>query len=490
MLVSSFNTSDFTTSDNKSVYKDSKTGPDENDSNRVNQTSRDIHNIARVRAKVHETVTLHGKVVAKRMQMRELHSNMKQKCEEELRQRVALMQEINRFCAHIEAQRDSRTIEASHGQLQSTTDAYMELQQRYDAADNELQQCEFDFDLAMERLAVLLGETDIADQEEGDQSMGSLDADAHSYDTISFSDTMHPHMIEYLERMGDVEIYEEQLWEIYQEYYGVLEKREVRRRVNLPLDEESQEFLASYDEERTNAERQLDHAVSEANRLKKLCESQGLFDDIPGDSNNNNNQNSNDIAVVDNDEIGLSEAIQDHQQQPKDPLKATMEEDTQPFFEPQDSSASPSGKFDRCTFINKWLLHQLRHSSLQISRLKALPELQHLATHDTDDISISQQALDVWYTDDSEMVEAPVSPSITEHTGLSITEDASPSVTEYAEAGDGGSTVTAPGNDSQGFPRGTDSGVLVARRKSEPLKRAERWVSEGEWRARKSCTIL
>ena len=260
---------------------------------------------------------------------------MKQKREEDLQQRVALMQVINTFCAHIEAQRDSRAIEASHEQLQSTTDAYMELEMRCDAEENELRQREFDLDMAIERLAVLLGETDIADQEpEGDQSMGSVDADADSYDAMSFSETMHPHMIEYLERTGDVEIYEEQLGETYQEYYDVLERQEVLCRVNLPLDEESQEFLATYEEERATAERQLDHAVSEANRLQKLCELQGLI--------NKNNQNSEDeIAILDDDEIGLSEAIQDHQQQPNDPLKATMEEDTHPFFDPQDSSASP-----------------------------------------------------------------------------------------------------------------------------------------------------
>ena len=80
------------------------------------------------------------------------------------------------------------------------------------------------------------------------------------------------------------------------------------------------------------------------------------------------------------------------------------------------------------------------------------------------------------------MAEAPVNPSITEH--------AVPSITEYAEAGDGDSTVTTPGKDSQRSSAASDSGILFARRKSEQLRKAERWVSEGDWRARKSCTIL
>lgn len=125
------------------------------------------------------------------------------------------MEKINIFCPHIEAQRESRVIEARHeqpsSQLQTRTWNY----KRYDVEENELQQQEFDLDMAKGRLAVLLGETDIADQEEGGRSIGTVDADAERYDALLFSETTHPHMIEYLERMGDVKIREEQLGEIY-----------------------------------------------------------------------------------------------------------------------------------------------------------------------------------------------------------------------------------------------------------------------------------
>ena len=59
MLAPSFNASEFPMPDNKSAYKDSGTGPVENDSKRTNanQTSRDRHSIARVRTKIHKTVT-------------------------------------------------------------------------------------------------------------------------------------------------------------------------------------------------------------------------------------------------------------------------------------------------------------------------------------------------------------------------------------------------------------------------------------------------
>ena len=447
-------------------------GEETDDSNRANadQISRERRGIARVRAKVHQIGTLHSNVVVKRVRMRELHKKMKQKREEELQQRVVLMQAINTFCAHIETQRDSKAIEASHEQLQSTTDEYMELERRYNEEENELQQREIDLDMTMDRLSELLEGPGIADQEaEGDQSVGFMDEDTDSDDEMPFFKTMHPLLIEYLELTGDVEIYEERVRDIYQEYHEALQTKEVRSRVNLPLDEESQGILDSYEKERTQAEKQLDDAINEANRLQKLCEEEGLIgeqnledniayvdpDDV-ADNNSKDDDYDNEIKL----KTKLNAVSREHAQEqlPNDPLKAEMDEVTHSFFEPQDSSSSPSGKFDRCTFINKWMLHQLQHSSLQILRLKAWPELKHLVTHDTNDIAISQQALDVWYFDDAEMAEAPVSPSITEcvpSTKFSEWDDstgADPAVIAY-------DSVTAPGNDSQGSRAASNSGV-------------------------------
>ena len=60
---------------------------------------------------------------------------------------------------------------------------------------------------------------------------------------------------------------------------------------------------------------------------------------------------------------------------------------------------------------------------------------------------------------------------------------------EYAKAGDGDSTVTSSGSDRQRSSAASPSEILAARRKSETLKNAEQWMSEGDWCARNSCTI-
>lgn len=134
-------------------------------SNRANsdQTSREKRGIARVRAKVHQIGTLLSNMVAKQVRMRELHNRIKQKQEEELEQYVVLMEAINTFCAHIEMQQDLKAIEASHKELQSTTDEYMELERSYNEEENELQQRNIDLDMAMDWLLELLEGPSIAD---------------------------------------------------------------------------------------------------------------------------------------------------------------------------------------------------------------------------------------------------------------------------------------------------------------------------------------
>lgn len=514
----SLNTSQNPTPDDKSVYKDCGTNPveDEEDekkdqegdgdggNNRRNADAsrRGKRSIARTRAKVHKTVTLHERVVTQRVQMRELQSQVKQKREEELEQRVALMQAINTFCAHIEEQRDSKAIEARHEQLQVTTDEYLELERRCDVGENELQQRELDLDMAVEGLTVLLEEgSDIENGgPEEEEHMDYEGEEVDSYDAMSYTETMHPDMIEYLKRLGDVEIYRERLCDINQEYYRILEAQEVLQRVNVPLDEESQEFLDSYKEERADVEAKIEYAVSEAHRLEKQCEAEGLFDS--NNSNSDNDNNANEVGTMDvdvQDDFGISEAIEHYQSQPTDPLKAEMDEHPHIFFEPQDCDdnighgTSASGKFDRGRFINKWLLHQLRHSSLEISRLKARPELKDPAMRGINDISISQQALNVWYIDDADMAEAPPSPSITQypvyHENTEYAE-----YSEYAEVEDCDPTVipmTAQGNESQGSAASNNSTKRTARNRSQsvPQPQPEPWVSAHNDRKR-SCTIL
>ena len=430
------------------------------DSNKNNNNKRSPHTIG-MKAKLRKTVTLHSNVLAKRAGMRELRAELGLKREEELQQRVALMKTINAFCAQIGAQQqDMKMIELGHEQLQSTMNVYMELERKYDAEEDELRRREDELDMAMERMSAWLQDSDATEVIQGNKDDQAIDTDEgddrdEDNDGCMFGEDMHPLMVEYLQHMGDIEIWEERLEEIDGEYQDILDKQQLRERVNVPLDEESQEFLSSYKDQRAKAQKEFDTVIHEANRLREMCELRGLL--------HNSTQN---VAVMDNDannddddEIGLSKAIQNYQHQLRDPLKTTMEEDMQPFFETHNSSS----KSNRSIFINKWLLHQLRHSSLQISRLKALPELHGLGY---DEMAISQQALDVWFLDDAVMAEPPVSPPITEN----------------ADADTNVSTTVARVEE--------EKDLASSRRRSDPVRGPKKGRVERDMRRVQSCTIL
>ena len=58
----------------------------------------------------------------------------------------------------------------------------------------------------------------------------------------------------------------------------------------------------------------------------------------------------------------------------------------------------PLNKF---TFVNRWLLHQLRHSRFEVLQFKTDPGLMGLVDEGWDGDSISQMALMLWFRDET-----------------------------------------------------------------------------------------
>lgn len=117
-------------------------------------------------------------------------------------------------------------------------------------------------------------------------------------------------------------------------------------------------------------ERQLNHAVSETNRLKELCESQDLLKNVTSDKNKHNNKmtTTTTIKIATKTSqlwtttrfayLRLSKSIKSNPES----LKGTK---THACFLSRRTTASPWWKISLlCMFINKWLLHQLRQSSI------------------------------------------------------------------------------------------------------------------------------
>ncbi|OKL63572.1 hypothetical protein UA08_01269 [Talaromyces atroroseus] len=197
---------------------------------------------------------------------------------------------------------------------------------------------------------------------------------------------MHPLVEKYLSSMGDVRIYRERLDDLSVEYTEVIERQASRKLVNLPLDQESQEFLSNFETERHELERILNDKIEAAEVSRLQCERAGVS--LPADIQAEGLNTQFDMAIkqglpLNRDLLWLSEL-----------------DDCNPFFE-----LANSGKFDAYHFINLWIFHQLRHSTSFIHRFKANPRLQ---SPGLDDDALSQWVVRLWFQDSIRKITPPL----------------------------------------------------------------------------------
>lgn len=218
----------------------------------------------------------------------------------------------------------------------------------------------------LRRLLPTNGQGNYSDSEDGD----SEDATSTISDNVHF----HPLNSEYLLRVGDVDILRERLSDLDCEQFAIAEKGKLRMRLNIPFDAESQEFLSTYEDRKTQIQEELNDALQDVYRLKEICQDQDIL--------KNTYDNGKDIKDCDID----FENTMPH----NDPLRVSEFEDASPFFE-QDMSRS----LNRTNFINKWILHKLRHSSIEMLYLKSTAEVQTLLDMGWDETDISRLSLQV-----------------------------------------------------------------------------------------------
>ncbi|RDH30269.1 hypothetical protein BDQ94DRAFT_77993 [Aspergillus welwitschiae] len=82
----------------------------------------------------------------------------------------------------------------------------------------------------------------------------------------------------------------------------------------------------------------------------------------------------------------------------KDPFKLESYEKSSPFE--QNDFESPESPFQRRKFIDNWILHQVRTSSLESARLRSQPEWETLRSQGLTEEEISQLALECWHSHD------------------------------------------------------------------------------------------
>ncbi|KAI9043869.1 uncharacterized protein KD926_002760 [Aspergillus affinis] len=329
-------------------------------------------------------------VSAKRSQVRELRQALKYKREEESNLRTALMRKLNALFA----QQDLSTTQPlvrDYEALQLTTEAYVQLEYSYHDAEDQLEQQEYRLGMSMKRFASLSCKGPLRTSLDLTKHTLEDDSPDDSDDASSMATAAQDHpqgIVDYLSRVGDVRLLQEHLMNLDSQWLAIMDKHKQRNPLHLALDDESLEFLRTYDEERRNMWYELNHAQLDVNQLRSICEENGLLTD-------DRTRNLDFLYPLDSED---STRLSD------DPLKLSVDEGSSFFFEPQATTQlQPTG------FINKWLLHQLRNSSVEIHRLKSRPELQPLWDRGFDDTTISRWALREWFSDDAGLSSRPPS---------------------------------------------------------------------------------
>jgi hypothetical protein len=336
---------------------------------------------ARVAKLLGEALSAHDDVSAKRYRIREMRHMLRQKRDEEDDVRLVVRSKLNLITAE-NVHEDLATINQTINALQAATTSYFILENEYHRQEDELAQQEYDYNRRLEELQTVFKNhaalTQVHDQGL-DYDAGSFSADYNSV----HGDQTSPAVAEYLSMVDEARILMEQLSELETEYLMLINQRELRDRVGIPLDNGSINFLLRYQEEKTKIESELERA-------------RGRLASHP--------EHANYSARIDVEEDEEDEMIQhflpeepgDHQHD--DPLRSSEFEDRSPFFE----SSCPL-PVNKATFVNRWLLHRLRHSKVEILRFKSSPGLVDLGNKGWESENISKMAMMLWFQDDAGM---------------------------------------------------------------------------------------
>ncbi|PLB40261.1 uncharacterized protein BDW47DRAFT_116045 [Aspergillus candidus] len=364
-------------------------------------------------------------VSAERSRVRELRTALRYKREEEAEIRISLMKQLNSMFAKNDLLVTER-IAKEHDRLQSAMDEYLDLENRYHEEEDQLEQNEYSLSTSMETFLQLLHNGILSQCPDGTLTglppctMDQYSEDYDRYSTISSAPDLPPAVVTYLTRIGDLRVLQESLADLDMQWVETTERQEQRRPHNIPLDEESLEFLQTYDSDRASLWKKIDTTQLDVNQLRSTCEEQGLLteDYLPGGYDFTYNSYAPAQQQQFEDDTGAQIKHQDTSEEMNergrpetklaDPLKMPAGRDFSPFSEPW-----PMTRNHPVEFINNWILHQLRHSSVQIARFKSLPELCELNRAGCHNADISRKALTEWFLDDTIVSTHPSPPCST-----------------------------------------------------------------------------
>jgi hypothetical protein len=322
---------------------------------------------------------LQHEIRTKRLRARDLRRALRRKREEEDYIRLVLREKLSWLSPEAIHQQVS-TINKAIDDLKTATKLYHTLESDYDRTENELDKEETVLGKRMRRLNKMLRKQPASGNDQNQLVGADSNVSSDSSSTESDANRLSSKAAEYLTLAGEFRLLREQLRDLESEYMNLLDQAHLRERIGISLDPEALSFLAGYEDAKAKTQAGIHFAIR---RLIAHPE----------------HDNHPEAVVLDEQ---WDQVVTDFQPQspdnqaPQDPLRVTEFEDRSPFFE--EGRPVPLNKF---TFVNRWLLHQLRHSRFEVLQFKTNPGLMGLMDEGWDGDSISQMALMLWYRDET-----------------------------------------------------------------------------------------
>ncbi|KAL4803429.1 hypothetical protein BDV18DRAFT_40943 [Aspergillus unguis] len=367
---------------------------------------------------------------SKRVHARQSRMALKYKREDEVKLRVSLMRRLNSFFANLDHP-EAEPMMREYQLLQVATEEYLRMENAYREEEDHLEELEYMVSVSMEGL-----------------SRGPINETASSIHSIPGPRTPVPNRAEsirelpssvmaYLSRIGDERILHERLSELESEWLITLDRQAQRDQLDMDLDEYSREFLSKFDERRTKLWNELSNAQLDVNSLRDVCIEQGY--------SGFEYEDTYVLGIYQHAEEGIWLP-------PPDSLALALDEQ---FVFPEDTGANRHDELDMdldklnpetpqraprrespsldaihqnsllissTDFINKWMLHQLRISSMGIWRLQRSPLWKALRDQGQNDNDIGRAILDAWLADDGSQAKF-----------AHVTDDYADTVIEYAQ---------------------------------------------------------
>jgi hypothetical protein len=335
-------------------------------------------------------------ISSKRLQARELRIALKYKREEEGIARAELQKKLYALSAK-GVPEDLQAIIPLLERTQSCSDSYLVLENEYHHVEDQLGQDEYTLSKMEQKLSSTLKRLSTTiDYNDGD----NLHSQRSSTSSTAISYVDYPPLLsEYLSRVGDVNILEERLLDLDRELFDIKEQERLRFGLSIPLGEESRQFLVDYDQRQSEIQAELDMAKEDVVRLRAKCKEEGILGHGQGGGQGG-----------DQDVCFSPVELKNMSQENKDPLRVSEFEDNSPFFEPNSSQS-----VNTTEFVNKWILHKLRHSAMEILQLKSNPTLQELSQEGRDSLTFSRLVLNMWFKDDAVAIPPPQTTSASEY---------------------------------------------------------------------------